>query len=81
MEGYGGPDGPVYEDEPDGPVYENAQTGSSELAFQLFWAWTGHPDEAFARKAWETCDPMSRASWERVAKRGVDYLNGVGHAD
>lgn len=51
-------------------------TGVTELAFQLFWAWTNHPSEEFARAAWSTCDDMSRASWERVAQRGLDWLQG-----
>jgi hypothetical protein len=48
-----------------------------DLAFQLFWAWTNHPSEAFARKSWESSDAMSRASWERCARRGMNYLQGV----
>lgn len=73
----------------------SASRGLRELAFQLFWAWTNHPDEAFARKAWDTmlhgstdpkwprpADPLSVAAYERVARRSLTYLGkGIPDAD
>jgi hypothetical protein len=58
-------------------AYGQSCMETAELAFQLFWAWTNHPSEDAARKAWESSDAMSRASWERVARCGMNYLQGV----
>lgn len=53
----------------------------TELAFQCFWGWTNHPDEAATRKAWDNIDIMSRSAWERVARMAFDYIRAADHAD
>lgn len=50
----------------------------TELAFRLFWAWTNHPDENFARKAWANSDLGSRTAWERSARMAIDYVQESG---